>query len=184
VREDMRSTIEKALENMRAQVQEGGPTQPHGLLLLQSGLKVITYDGELMCDWRSKNLISATLLHEMYEKKARCFVFASEMFAGQLPPGVSFNEMPINLRDWPREYLREYIAAHANALGEKGVVVTQPFTRDEFGEPTFGEIDWDTPMDSRFTFDLSAPGVTMDAAIADAMGRGRLGKEESKWTQR
>ena len=126
---------------------------------------------EFMESWQMKNRIGAYIAHISFTESVKCAIFLADSRCATLPKGKKFEDMPNNFADWPEEYIQEGFVLAVNAKGMKGFGLVQTY------KSRLGEITFDKPhlldAEGRFIFNLT--NTTEEAAIIEAMSRGREG---------
>lgn len=136
-------------------------------------------DPAMMADWRDKNKIAAMIVKHCFAAGAICAVFLSDCFIASPPDGKTFEDMPRDFSKWPRHLTHESLLIVLNARGIKGEFFQWSYTRDENEKRIFAPAMESrvSAVSNRFAFDLR--DTTEQAAILEALLRGRNGTVEA-----
>lgn len=136
---------------------------PHGILYMPDDtVNVYAFDDDFMSSAPKKRTLAALMLKELIEHGG-VFALCSDGWGANLPPGISRNEMPANIGDWPEQYRIEMLLCFVNQIGHKGCSAVREYKRTASGI-VFQAIEWVGEMKGRFAFDLTQ--ATIDRALA------------------
>lgn len=135
---------------------------PHGILYKPDDtVNVYAFDDDFMSTAPKKEMLAALILRELIEHGG-VYAMCSDGWGARLPPGMSRQEMPENIGEWPEQYRTEMLLCWVNQIGHKGCHARRVYKRTASGI-VFQEIEWIGEMRGRFAFDLTQ--ASLDRAM-------------------